>query len=98
MGVNMTVTRKLPQRQCIGCAEMKNKKEMIRVIKTPEGEIVIDSTGKKNGRGAYICNSLECFKKAVKSRGLERSLKMSIPREVYEELEKELIGLESREG
>jgi predicted RNA-binding protein YlxR (DUF448 family) len=91
----MSVTKKVPQRQCTGCGEMKNKKEMIRVIKTPEDEILIDKTGKKNGRGAYICNSPECFRKAVKNRGLERSLKVSIPQEVYEELEKELIGLES---
>ena len=90
----MSVIRKLPQRQCIGCGEMKNKKEMLRVIKTPEDGIVIDATGKKNGRGAYICNSSECLRKAVKSRGLERSLKVSIPHEVYEDLEKELIGLE----
>ncbi|WP_313132304.1 RNase P modulator RnpM [Anaerocolumna sp.] len=91
----MSVTKKVPQRQCTGCGEMKNKKEMIRVIKTLEDEILIDKTGKKNGRGAYICNSPECFRKAVKNRGLERSLKVSIPQEVYEELEKELIGLES---
>ena len=91
----MSVTKKVPQRQCTGCGEMKNKKEMIRVIKTPEDEILIDKTGKKNGRGAYICNSPECFRKAQKIRGLERSLKVSIPKEVYEELEKELIGLES---
>jgi predicted RNA-binding protein YlxR (DUF448 family) len=90
----MAVTKKVPQRQCIGCGEMKNKKEMIRVIKTPEENIIIDTTGKKNGRGAYICKSTECFSKAVKSRGLERSLKVSIPKEVYEELEKELSGLE----
>ncbi len=89
----MSVTKKIPQRQCIGCGEMKNKKEMIRVIKTPEENIIIDVTGKKNGRGAYICKSVECFQKAVKSRGLERSLKVNIPREVYEELEKELSGL-----
>ena len=90
----MSVTKKIPQRQCIGCGEMKNKKEMIRVIKTPEENIIIDATGKKNGRGAYICKSIECFQKAVKNRGLERSLKVNIPREVYEELEKELSGLE----
>lgn len=94
----MSVTRKIPQRQCIGCGEMKNKKEMIRVIKTPEDEIKLDDTGKKNGRGAYICKSMDCLQKAMKSRGLERSLKVSIPHDVYEELEKELIGLESREG
>ena len=71
--------KKIPLRQCIGCGEMKSKKEMIRVLKTTEDEIVIDATGRRNGRGAYICPSMECFKKAVKSRGLERSLKMAIP-------------------
>ncbi len=86
-------TKKIPLRQCVGCGEMKTKKEMLRVIKTPEDEIIIDATGKKNGRGAYICSSLECFSKAVKNKGLERSLKVSIPKEVYEQLEKELIDL-----
>lgn len=74
---------------------MKTKKEMIRVLKTPEDEIVIDVTGKKNGRGAYICNSLSCLQKAIKTRGLERSLKVSIPKDVVETLEKEMILLES---
>lgn len=82
--------KKIPLRQCIGCGEMKSKKEMIRVLKTTEDEIVIDATGRKNGRGAYICPSMECFKKAVKSKGLERSLKTAIPKEVYEALEKEM--------
>ena len=82
--------KKIPLRQCIGCGEMKSKKEMIRVLKTTEDEIVIDATGRRNGRGAYICPSMECFKKAVKSRGLERSLKMAITKEVYEALEKEM--------
>ena len=82
--------KKIPLRQCIGCGEMKSKKEMIRVIKTAEGEILLDATGRKNGRGAYLCPSMECFKKAVKGRGLERSFKMAIPREVYETLEKEM--------
>lgn len=90
----MSGIKKIPQRQCTGCGELKNKKEMIRVIKTPEEAITIDATGKKNGRGAYICKSLECLRKAVKSKGLERSLKVSIPHEVYEVLEKELNGLE----
>lgn len=67
--------KKIPLRQCIGCGEMKSKKEMIRVIKTAEGEILLDATGRKNGRGAYLCPSMECFKKAVKGRGLERSFK-----------------------
>ena len=82
--------KKIPLRQCISCGEMKSKKEMIRVIKTAEGEILLDATGRKNGRGAYLCPSMECFKKAVKGRGLERSFKMAIPREVYETLEKEM--------
>lgn len=74
---------------------MKSKKDMFRVIKTPEEDIILDTTGKKNGRGAYLCPSLQCFKKAVKSKGLERSLKVSIPDEVYVQLEKELAKLES---
>ena len=82
--------KKIPLRQCIGCGEMKSKKEMIRVIKTAEDQILLDATGRKNGRGAYLCPSMECFKKAGKGRGLERSFKMAIPREVYETLEKEM--------
>ena len=87
--------KKIPLRQCIGCGEMKSKKEMIRVIKTAEGEILLDATGRKNGRGAYP--SMECFKKAVKGRGLERSFKMAIPREVYETLEKEMEEIDRQE-
>lgn len=81
--------KKVPLRQCVGCGEMKSKKEMMRVIKTAEDGIVIDTTGRKNGRGAYVCVSQECLQKARKNKGLERSLKMSIPEEVYEGLEKE---------
>ena len=75
---------------------MKDKKSMLRVIKTPENEILLDTTGKKNGRGAYICSSMDCLNKAIKSKGLERSLKFSIPSEVYEALKKELEEFESR--
>ena len=89
--------KKIPLRQCIGGGEMKSKKEMIRVIKTAEGEILLDATGRKNGRGAYLCPSMECFKKAVKGRGLERSFKMAIPREVYETLEKEMEEIDRQE-
>lgn len=89
--------KKIPLRQCIGCGEMKSKKEMIRVIKTAEGEILLDATGRKNGRGAYLCPSMECFKEAVKGRGLERSFKMAIPREVYETLEKEMEEIDRQE-
>ena len=82
--------KKIPLRKCTGCGEMKTKKELIRVLKTPEDTIVLDKTGKKNGRGAYLCNDIECFRKARKSKGLERSLQCEIPTEVYDELEKEL--------
>jgi len=85
--------KKVPLRQCIGCQEMKSKKEMIRVIKTAEDEIMLDATGRKNGRGAYLCPSMECLRKAVKGKGLERSFKMAIPKEVYETLEKEMEEL-----
>ena len=86
--------KKIPLRKCTGCSEMKSKKEMIRVLRTAEGEIVLDKTGRKNGRGAYLCNSPECFQKARKSRGLERSLQVKIPDEIYEILEKELNTVE----
>ena len=83
------MAKKIPVRQCVGCGEMKNKKEMMRVLRTPEGETVLDKTGKKNGRGAYLCISKECLQKARKNKGLERSFKMAIPNEVYDSLEKE---------
>jgi len=82
--------KKVPMRQCVGCAEMKSKKELLRILKTPEEEVVLDTTGRKNGRGAYICASMECLKKAQKSKGLERSLKTAIPAEVYQSLEEEM--------
>lgn len=83
------MAKKIPVRQCIGCGEMKSKKEMMRILKTPEDEIVLDMTGKKNGRGAYLCKQRECLLKARKNKGLERSFKMRIPNEVYESLERE---------
>lgn len=89
------MAKKTPQRQCIGCGAMKPKKEMIRVIKTPENEIKIDGTGKMNGRGAYICHLTECLSLALKNKGLERSLKIKIPDEIYDRLLKELNSLES---
>lgn len=92
---NVNNIKKTASRQCMGCGEKKDKKELIRVIKTPEGDIAVDFTGKKNGRGAYICNSVECLKKAVKKKSLERSLKTQIPKEIYQELEKEMMKGES---
>ncbi|MDY2700108.1 MAG: RNase P modulator RnpM [Suilimivivens sp.] len=87
------MAKKIPMRQCVGCGEMKSKKEMMRILKTPEDEIVLDVTGKKNGRGAYLCKEKECLTKARKNKGLERSFKMSIPNEVYDKLEKEFDAL-----
>lgn len=83
------MNKKIPLRQCIGCQEMKQKKEMMRVLKTPENSIILDMTGKKNGRGAYLCKNKDCLVKAHKNKGLERSFKMSIQDEIYQNLEKE---------
>ena len=88
------MNKKVPMRQCVGCSEMKSKKEMMRILKTAEGDIVLDVTGKKNGRGAYLCKTEECLKKARKTKGIERSFKMSIPAEVYDNLEKEFAESE----
>lgn len=85
------MAKKIPERQCMGCREMKPKNELVRIIRTPENDICLDKTGKMNGRGAYICLSRDCFNKAVKSRSIERSLKVSIPQEVYDEINEELI-------
>ena len=90
----MSNNKKIPMRKCVGCQEMKSKKEMMRVLKTSEDTFERDATGKKNGRGAYLCFSKECFEKAVKNKGLERSFKQAIPKEVYEKLEKEMNALE----
>ncbi len=83
------MNKKIPMRKCVGCSEMKDKRDMMRVIRTPEGSIELDVTGRKNGRGAYLCMSLDCLKAARKNRGLERSFQIRIPDEVYEDLEKE---------
>jgi predicted RNA-binding protein YlxR (DUF448 family) len=83
--------RKIPLRKCTGCQEMKNKKELVRIVRSEEGTYSVDYTGKKPGRGAYICSNLECLEKAKKSKGLERSFKTAVPNEVYEQLRSELI-------
>lgn len=87
------MAKKIPLRQCVGCGEMKGKRDMMRVLKTAENDICLDVTGKKNGRGAYLCMERECLLKARKSKGLERSFKMSIPNEVYDNLEKEFTAI-----
>lgn len=91
----MMKPKKIPMRMCLGCNEMKPKKELIRVVKSPEGEISLDLKGKKNGRGAYICPNADCFAKAVASKGLERSFKMPIEKSVYDKLAKELENIEA---
>ena len=90
----MGTIRKIPMRKCVGCGEMQSKKEMMRVLKTTEDEIILDATGRKNGRGAYLCFQKSCLLQAIKNKGLERSLKMAIPKSVYENLEKEFENLE----
>ena len=83
-------TKKIPLRMCLGCNEMKPKRELIRVVKNKDGELFVDLTGKLNGRGAYICKNRDCFSKARKARRLERKLECQIPEEVYDKLEGEL--------
>ena len=88
--------KKIPLRKCTGCQEMKSKKELMRILRTSEGDIILDRTGRANGRGAYICGTMECFEKAVKSKGLERSLKCKVPEETYESLKKEIESIEKK--
>ncbi|MFI3225936.1 MAG: YlxR family protein [Clostridia bacterium] len=85
-------TRKVPVRQCLGCREHFEKRELIRVVKSPEGEISLDFKGKSAGRGAYICQNINCLNKAIKSRAISRAFDMAIPEEIYEVLKKELEG------
>ena len=82
--------KKIPLRQCVGCREMKPKKELIRVVKSPEGEVSLDFKGKKPGRGAYVCPSTECLKKVRKSRALERAFSAPLPDEVWQALEEQM--------
>ena len=82
--------KKIPLRKCTGCGEQKPKKELVRVVKTPNGEILLDLTSKASGRGAYICNNAECLKKARKSKRIDRTFEMTIPDEVYKQMEEEI--------
>jgi len=84
------VPKKIPMRQCTGCREMKPKRELIRVVKSPENEIALDFKGKAQGRGAYVCKNQECLKKAIKSKSLEKSLEISIPEEIYAQLKEQM--------
>ena len=82
--------KKIPMRQCLGCREMKPKRELIRVVRSPEGEISLDFKGKANGRGAYVCPSSTCLAKAVKARALEKAFSSQIPQEIYERLKEQM--------
>ena len=90
--VTMMRPKKLPLRKCVGCAEMKPKKELIRIVKPGDGTITADLTGKQNGRGAYLCHSVECLARARKTRQLERSFSCAVPPEIYDQLEQQLKG------
>lgn len=88
-------TKRVPSRICVGCQEAKDKPNLIRVVKDSENHLSLDVTGKKNGRGAYLCKNWDCFERAMKNKGLERSLKMQIPKEMIEELKKEMSAFET---
>ena len=84
--------KKIPMRQCLGCREAKPKKELIRVVRSPEGQISLDFMGKASGRGAYICHDPQCLKKAIKSKALERAFSTQIPPEIYDKLNEQMEG------
>lgn len=86
--------RKIPLRKCVACQEMKAKKELIRVVRTPEEQILIDLTGKKSGRGAYLCGSASCFKLVKKNKALDRALKQTVSPDIYDQLEQDFIRVE----
>lgn len=90
----MAMKRSMPKRQCIGCGEVKEKRELIRILRTPEEEIILDATGRKNGRGAYLCHNSQCLEKAFKSKALDRAFKTAVPKEVYERLREELTAID----
>ena len=86
------MTKKIPVRQCLGCREHKPKKELLRVVRSPEGAVALDLRGKANGRGAYICHDPQCLKKAIKSKALERAFSAQIPPEIYDKLNEQMEG------
>ena len=90
--------QKIPERRCVGCGETKEKRELIRVVRDPEGVVSVDFKGKKSGRGAYICPSVSCFKKAVKSKRLDSNLNVTIPEEIINELTLEIEKESKRDG
>ncbi|NLB53071.1 MAG: YlxR family protein [Syntrophomonadaceae bacterium] len=89
----MAKTRKIPLRMCVGCREMKNKRELIRIVRTPEGNVEMDLTGKKAGRGTYICPVMECLDEAIKGKRLQKALEHNIPSEVIETIKQQVEGM-----
>ena len=89
----MLKQRKVPMRMCVGCHEMKHKRELQRIVRSPEGEVSIDPVGKKPGRGAYVCRNVECLKKARKTKSLERKFEASVSGEIYDSLEEQFASL-----
>ena len=87
----MAKERKIPLRKCSGCGEMKQKNELVRVVRSPEGELSMDLTGRKPGRGAYVCHNIDCLRTARKRKALERSFACAIPSEIYDRLEEEMM-------
>ena len=87
--------KKIPQRMCVGCMQMKEKSALLRIVKQSDGTVSLDPTGKKNGRGAYICKNISCLQKAIKAKKLEKAISMQLPDEVYSRLQKELDTLDS---
>lgn len=92
----MSAVKKKPLRQCLGCGQMRDKREMIRVIRNKEEQFILDTTGRQNGRGAYVCPECECLKKVIRTKALDRAFKMAVPAEVYQMLEGELSNYETR--
>ena len=86
----LAIEKKIPMRQCLGCRTMKPKRELVRVVRTPEGGISLDLKGKASGRGAYVCRNSDCLKRAIKSKALDRALNVPVPEELYESLRKEM--------
>lgn len=84
--------RKIPMRMCVGCREMKPKKELTRIVRTPEGEIIIDATGKKSGRGAYVCNDIQCIKESINEKNLSKALGFNVTKEMVQRLQEELLN------
>lgn len=92
----MATLKKIPQRMCVGCQQMRSKRELIRIVRTPEDEFIVDPTGKKSGRGAYICPDEACFKKAVKEKRFEKSFKSAVDDKVYDELRERMFPIDAK--